>query len=426
MLNATRRSFLIGSAVLPIGAAMARIVEENQDSVAADLEQYIGFGSKLAGGPGDNACGAWLGTELESLGFKVERQEIAVPWFTPQRSELRCGSATAALWPQPVVIPTGPDGITGRLVRVDSNGRSDAALEDAIALLDLPFGRWSTALAKPIKGPIESAFGAGAQAVVAITNGPSGKVIALNADGRASMFPRPVALLAPEDARPFLAAAMDHAQATMVITGEGGRRPAFNLVGRIDRGASSWVAISTPRSGWYCCAGERGGGVAAWLWLARWASAALRNYNLAFICNSGHEHEYLGAAEALGAIAPKPADTRFWLHLGANFASRDWHDGTGRPLPSVDTQRYLSVTPSLVSLAQEVFAGHAGFEVPYSSEVVAAGEQTEVLAAGYKDVAAVFGIHRYHHVATDTERCVSAAQVAVTAAAFQQFVARIV
>ena len=35
----------------------------------------------------------------------------------------------------------------------------------------------------------------------------------------------------------------------------------------------------------------------AWLWLARWASQSVPGYNLAFVCNTGHEYEYLGAAD---------------------------------------------------------------------------------------------------------------------------------
>src|SRR3546814_13968727 len=82
---------------------------------------------------------------------------------------------------------------------------SGVALKGAIALVDLPYGRWSSMLAKAARGPIEAAFAGGAKAAVAITNGPTGKVIALNADGRMPMFAGPVALLAPEDADAFLA-----------------------------------------------------------------------------------------------------------------------------------------------------------------------------------------------------------------------------
>ena len=428
MARTSRRTFLVGGTLLPVAAAVAKLPVDVQAMVAADLDKYVGFGSKQAGGAGDIACGNWLAAELDGLGFKVERQEVATPFFEPARSELLCGDAKAPLWPQPIVVQTASEGIIGPLVRVDAAGRAEKPLDGAIALVDLPFARWSSALAKPIREPIAAAFAAGAKAAVAITNGPTGKIIALNADGRAPMFGGPVALLAPENAAPFLAAAMRRASATMIVRGTGGRRPAFNFVGRIDRGKPRWLVVSTPRSGWYGCAGERGPGVAAWLWLARWAQQTVQGYNLAFVCNTAHEYEYLGASEALKTFTPKPADTHFWLHLGANVAARDWHEGVGqwRPLPSVDTQRYLSLSASLLPLAREVFAGHPGLEAPYSSDTLTAGELTEIIAAGYAPAAGVFGIHRYHHVAEDDARCVSAASVASTAAAFQSLIEKLI
>lgn len=420
-----RRSFLAGSAALPATAAAASIPAAASDSVAADLDKYIGFGSKQAGGAGDIACGEWLAGELEGRGFKMERQDVSVPFFIPERCELVSGEASAKVWAQPIVIPTGPDGATGPLVRVDAAGNADAPLTGAIALVDLPHGRWSSLLTKAIREPIAAAFSGGAQAVVAITNGPSGKIVALNADGRKPMFAGPLALLAPQDAKPFLAAARAKQSATLHLRGENGRRPAFNFIGRIDRGKPSWLIVSTPRSGWYSCAGERGGGVAAWLQIARWASKAVKGYNLAFICNTGHEYENLGAAEAIKQTAPKPAETHFWLHLGANVAARDWHEISGKALPSVDNQRYLAISPASLPLAREVFAGQAGLEAPYSTVDLSAGELIEILAAGYTKTAGVFGIHRYHHTAEDDARCVSATSVARTAAAFQTLLERL-
>ena len=427
MLKTTRRHFLAASAVLPGSVSAAIGPTRPEDRVAADLQAYIGFGHKQAGGAGDMQCGAWLGSELEKLGFRVERQSFSAPFFEPSQCTLSCGDARASLWPQPIVVQTGPSGVTGPLVRIDRFGQADASLAGAIALLDLPHGRWSSATAKPIREPIAAAFKAGARGVVVITNGPTGKIIALNADGRKPMFDGPVAVLAPDEARPFLAAALRHDPATFVLQGAGGRRPAYNLVGRIDRGKPRWLVVSTPRSGWYGCAGERGPGVAIWLWLARWASAAVPDHNLAFVCNSGHEYEYLGAAEALKEIAPKPADTHFWLHLGAGIAARDWHElpGNWNPLPSVDPQRFLSLSRPLLPLARRVFAGHPGYEAPYASDALAAGELVEIIAAGYQNVAGVFGSHRYHHVIDDDERCVSADSVITTAVAFQRFVEQI-
>ena len=312
--------------------------------------------------------------------------------------------------------------MTGPLVRVDAHGMTDAPLAGAIALIDLAYGRWSSTLAKPMRAPVDAAFAGGAKAAVIVTNGPTGQVIALNADGRAPMFAGPVGLLAPAGAAPFLDAAMRHQPARVALAGHGGRRAAFNVIGRLDRGKGRWIVVSTPRSGWFGCAGERGGGIAAWLDFARAAPALLPDHDLAFLCNSGHEYENLGAEEALKAAAPKPAETHFWLHLGANLAARDWHEGLFglAPLAGSDSQRYLVVSPPLLPAARRLFAGLAGLESPYSSEKLSAGELTAIIAAGYPSVAGIFGVHRFHHVADDDARCVDAAAVAATTAAFRR------
>src|SRR3546814_18926857 len=110
-------------------------------------------------------------------------------------------------------------------------------------------------------------------------------------------------------------------------------------------------------------------------------------------------------------MAPKPQETAFWLHLGANLAARDWHDAVGEmtPLPGTDSQRYLVVSPPLLPTARTAFAGLAGLESPYSSDRISAGELTGIIAAGYRSVAGVFGIHRFHHVAEADARYIGRA-----------------
>lgn len=427
-LPATRRAFLAASGAAPLLAAapaLARPDGTPTATVADDLARYIGFGNKQSGGAGDIACGEWLERELAATGFATQRQTFSVPWFEAEAADLAAGDARASVWPQPIVRTTPAEGLSAPLVRVDAAGHAAPPLEGAIALVDLPFGRWSAMNWPGVKTPVDAAFAGGAAACVIVTNGPTGKVIALNTDGRKPLYDGPVALLAPEDAAPFFAAAAEGREARLTLTGRGGRREAFNLVGRLDRGRGNWVVVSTPRSGWFTCAGERGGGIAAWLHIARWAARALPHHDLAFVCNSGHEYLFLGAEELIHRVAPRPEETAFWLHLGANLAARDWHDtvGASKPLPGTDSQRFLAVSPELVAPARKRFAGLAGLEAPYSIDEITAGELSNVVAAGYGPVAGVFGVHRYHHVAEDDERCVSADAVAQTALAFRDLLA---
>lgn len=424
MNDPTRRRFLAAAGALPFTVTPSEVGTTTSHRIAADLERYIGFGNKESGGVGDHRCGHWLAGELETVGFVVQMPKLSVPFFDAADCTIQGGEARAVLRPQPIVVPTPPTGVSGPLVRVDSSGQANAPLAGAIALIDLPYGRWSSALAKPVRGPIDHAIGTGAKAAVVITNGPTGKIIALNADGRASMFTAPVGLIAPIDAGPFLKAAMTHGMATVTLAGESRRRPAFNVIGRMNRGKGRWLVVSTPRSGWTDCAGERGGGIAAWLHLAREAPTLFPDHDLAFLCNSGHEYENLGAEDALKAAAPKPAETHFWLHLGANLASCDWHEGLFglSPIGGIDSQRYLVVSPRLLPVARHLFAGLAGLEMPYPSDKLSAGELTAIIAAGYPAVAGVFGVHRFHHVEGDDARCVDAAAVAATTAAFRELV----
>src|SRR5690606_13343234 len=111
---------------------------------------------------------------------------------------------------------------------------------------------------------------------------------------------------APKDAGPFVEAEQSGSSANLVIEGRAFRRPAFNLTARLDRGAEKTLVISTPRSGWFGCAGERGSGLAAWLLLARWAAGARLPVNLTLVATSGHEYEYAGGELYIAQMAPKP------------------------------------------------------------------------------------------------------------------------
>ena len=194
MARTNRRVFLAGAAALPAAAAMAKPPLDRQASVATDLDNYIGFGNKQAGGAGDNSCGsgslrnsrAWVSG---SSGRNSRRRSL-------RRRAVNC----CAVMPRPrfgrspSLSRPGPMESLARwcasIARDGQRRRSMARSRWSIC----HSARWSSALAKPIREPITAAFAAGAKAAVVITNGPTGKIIALNADGRAPMFARPVAL----------------------------------------------------------------------------------------------------------------------------------------------------------------------------------------------------------------------------------------
>jgi hypothetical protein len=386
------------------------------------LERFAGFGMKASAGPGDGASGAWLEREMTGFGYRCERQAFDVPHADVRTATLTVGDKRTAVFPQPIVKTTGPDGVTGPLRRADSVG----SLEGAIALIVLPSRRWVSTAEPLIARALADALARGAAAIVVVTSGPTNELIGLNVSATRPGWTKPVVLLAPRDAAPFVAAAATGQTATLIVDGQVGKRSAYNLIARLDRGAAKTLIVSTPRSGWFTCAAERGAGVAVWLSVARWLASAKPIVNLEFAANSGHEYIYLGGEEYLQHLAPKPDKTHMWVHIGASAAARDWHEiAVGlRPLPSADAQRVLVATPTVMESCRGAFRGITGLEAVYPADKAhSGGEIVNVIEAGYAPAIGLYGGHRYFHTDGDDMRCVSGELVAPVAAAFRAAIA---
>jgi hypothetical protein len=411
----SRRGLLGGAGLLGLAAAAPPAEAAGSGAASgpaalqAMLERYAGFGVKASGGPGDEATGAWLEGELDRAGYACRRQPFEAPFFQVRQASLVSGEAKADVVPQAIVAPTGPQGLTAPLKLASRPGD----LAGAIAVVDLPTKRWVTLLDPQVGGQVAEAVKRGAAGVVLVTNGPTREAIALNVSTRRPPVARPVAVLAPKDAAPFLAAAGDGRTGTLTLDGHGGgaaRRPAFNLIAHLDRKAPKTLVVSTPRSGWFTCAAERGSGLAVWLWLAKWLARTNLGVNVEFVATSGHEYEYLGGEHYLTEAAPKPADTRLWVHIGASAAARDWHELGPRllPLPSADAQRVLTATAPILDHTRAAFRGITGLEATYlADKTMAGGELTNVIDTGYHTAIGLYGGHRYFHTAHDDMRCAS-------------------
>lgn len=413
----SRRSLLTGAIASPL---LAGATAEAVTDLNADLERYVSAGIKHSGGDADIAVGNWLQTALGSAQYQTEIASFEVPYFHATEASLQVGDRIAPVLAQPPFATTPDIGLSLPLI----DDQSDHALGGAIALVNLPSGRWSSFTQRAIATRVERVFLSGARACILITNGPSGEAIALNAPAQ-SQGEHVIAVLSPRDAAAFVSAARERRRVTLKILGAGGSRPAFTVVGRLERDADlPWLALSTPRSGWTICAAERGPGVAVWLSLARWAAQSAARHNIFVICNSGHEFENLGMRHMLERVAPPPDVTGFWFHLGANLASRDWHETPDGllPLASADPQRFLLVNESLLGETRRLFAGQPGLECPYDLNSGAAGELAEIVRSGYRRAGGIFGAHRLHHTVRDTLEAVDRAAMVNAEAALRSLI----
>jgi hypothetical protein len=428
MRSVSRRTALetmvLGAAAGAAHALWPRAADAGQDTADAalvvrireDLERHASFGDKFSAGPGDLATAAWIASRLRTSGYRVEESAFAAPFFVKRAARLTAGPASADVSPQAPVVPTAATGVTARLAIVEN---TVGDVRDRIAIVVLPSGRH--AALSPERGigrTIVDTARAGAKAIVIVTTGPSGEAVALNCP-EAPFVPVPAVVLAPKHAERFVAAAKAGADATLVVDGEATERPSRNVVARIERG-SRWLVISTPRSGWYGCVGERGTGTAVFLELTDWAVRRFPNLSIFAMNTGGHEYFGLGSRRALDQ-APPPSATAVWAHVGATVAVRDAREVDGKlvMLDTADPQRNLMATDTARGAAAEGFRGLSGLETP-GRVAAGAGELSTFTDRGYAKAFAVLGVHRWFHTVEDTLERVDARLVVPVLRAHQR------
>jgi len=401
LLMAAPTPLLTGAVGTPDDAQLLTIGAEE---VARDVAAYFGFGVHVSGSEADRQTGDWIGQRLGALGFEIARQPVEVPFFEATECSLQLASgAVVPLFAQAPFRKTSPGGLTASLaLRRDAS--DDAGLAGKIALVILPYARHSSILAPAVAAALRAAVDAGAVAVIAVTTGPSGQAILLNAPDEA-LYDLPLAVIGPIAAEPAISAGMKGERARLVIEGEQGRRQASNVIATRGSGPGRLI-VTTPASGWFGCAAERGGGVAAFLAFAARLTRLFPSMPMTFAAMSGHEYEYLGGKAFLRDLAPPPEDVALWMHLGSGLASRDAHEvgrGVLLPLPSADAQRYLVGPEAMLPRMRERMAGIAGLESPYPvSGPGVGGEAAAFFAAGYRTLIGNSGNNRFHHSTLDT------------------------
>jgi len=161
------------------------------------------------------------------------------------------------------------------------------------------------------------------RAIICITRSGRPGLCPSNADSFLQPFGPPTLQVADEHAGWLMDHAARGADATVIVDVRRNPATAFNvtatLAGR-DRSLPPLV-VMTPRSGWYWCASERGGGIACWLELMRDLREAKPARDTVFVASSGHELGHLGINAFVDRRPAVVSKSVAWIHLGANIGA---------------------------------------------------------------------------------------------------------
>jgi hypothetical protein len=365
-----------------------------------DVIAYYNLGEHRTATEADLATSQWLIGQLRATGLKATTQSFGLRQFFVHQTRLTVGDRNINAFPLWFPRGTGPSSINGPVTLLDKS-RELRSAQGKIVLARFPFDTRSAVVSgSGHDEAILAASKAGASAVVAITEGSTREIIALNAVAGAEPWPIPVVLISPHDEGALMSAVRSGAKASLLMDGIDDRDArAKNVIARLDRG-KELIVVSTPQSGWFRCAGERGPGIALFLGLARWASRRPSGASFLFVSTSGHELGGLGMRAFQKELAPPPDRVLCWIHLGAGIATYAWEETASglKRLREPDSRRYLMTSPDLVPMLTATFAGLPGL-TPVVDRAV--GEFEFMIKAGYRTFGIAAG-HRFHHTPADS------------------------
>jgi hypothetical protein len=257
----------------------------------------------------DELCGEWLAGRFSQLGLQSHIDRFQFSRVDPDPTFVSTGPTTVHGYPliDSTLLPRGSciEGVFGGASRPDGD----------IALLRFDQHDGDGSLAELRKGEY--------RAIVVAVDGYPGAFTLLNAWNYEQPHGPPLIQVPGDAFAAFDAARTDGARVTIRGGALRCETTASNIVAVAPgqkRGLQPLVVL-TPRSGWWYCAGERGGGIAALLEVARSVQAQPMDRDVVFLATTGHELGFLGVQRYLERHPGFATEAAFWVHLGANIGA---------------------------------------------------------------------------------------------------------
>ena len=320
-----------------------------QQRIGSLIRAYEDQGFHRTGTAVDELSAEWLANEIRQIGLEPTLEEFPLSRVDPVSASLAVNGRTIEGLPLFDGGFTGAAGIVGRLGALTS---------------DAPIGLCEC----PPNGADVGALGDARrqsrhQAIAVITRGACSGFCPSNADSFLCPFGPPVLQIASED-QPVLADCARQG-ATALLTGHAERTQAqvFNVVTAV-AGADKSLAplvVMTPRSGWWSCTSERGGGLACWLEIMRAMRDAAPARDVLFLASSGHELGHLGLDAFIARRPGLVPAAKAWIHLGANIGAAQ---GPGNTLQASDDAMESMMAEAMTKAGLRIDRRHPRGELP--------------------------------------------------------------
>lgn len=363
--------------------------------IAAVIREYDGQGRHRTGTEVDHASARWLAERVREAGPEPTLEPFALRRVDPLPSFVESEGRRVDGLPLFDGGLTDERGVAGRIGPLGS----DAVIGFVEAPPNMPPG-----------GLREARRTTAHATIVVATRGGRPGLAAFNAPDFTAPFGPPVLQVSGEAGAWLAEQAGRGATARVVAAARRTDAEAFNVVATFVGTQPDLppLVVMTPRSGWWHCASERGGGIACWLEAMRAVRAAATRRTVHFVASSGHELGHLGLAAFMDRRPALGAGALAWVHFGANIGAAQ--DGRVRLATSGET---------LERAALDALAAHAaGPPLVAPRGAAPNGEAHNVHLAGGRYVSLVGSNALFHLEADRWPEAVDVAAVARYARGF--------
>ena len=379
------------------------------DTIEQKLRTFESFGIHRTGSKADDLTSEWLAEELKDLGIESSIDTYQFPLFEYREAHLQVGETRIKGIPMFDGGSTAPRGISGVLTDEPEEDLMGKILVATSAMRG--DSRWTNPHSKD---HYQEFARRGAVGIIVPSSDPDGHIVLRNAEYIRSPFQLPVLQVTNRDITALRQHLILGEEATLIINASLLSSTATNVFADIGQPStdSHTIGIMTPKSGWFTCAAERGGGIACWLAIAeamtKWDT---RPVSIHFSATGGHELGHQGLLHHLrnipkGTESPMQNPAGTWLHLGASIGAKhtDIMRGPQAEENSAIGPRFSASSSTLYELGENALDQSGIRPEYYFPEPVGtpvSGEARDIESRGGHFIS-FRGGHHYFHSPQDT------------------------
>lgn len=381
--------------------------ESDENRLARIVSTYDSQGDHRTATHADTLSAMWLRQEVRELGISAACESFFLNRVDPRSCYLQVDGRHIGGVPLFDARFTSAGGVSGKFGVFGSD--ADIALLSSDASMPTKVGE------KP-RGALEQIRSSGYKGIVMLTVGARAGLSLINATFFGRTNGPPTIQISSEEATWLQDRARRRMAAKLVLQVSKRRARGLNVTARVP-GANktlSPIVISTPRSGWWHCASERGGGLACWLDTMRLLSSKRVQRDCYFVALTGHELGFLGIKEYLRRRPALLERVHTWIHFGANL-------GAPRSVLRLQTS-----DGHLRAMASE-FLTQAGAEIEKDAAVggIPRGEASILQRNGVRYLAPIGESAVFHHASDRWPDALDIAGLARQSTAFSHLVLKL-